>query len=347
MSDDREDREVRDAQAVRDVLHRLVPDRRVVSTTPIRRGNHKQTVVVGFADGDDVVVQLSTDPDALQTEFALARAIRERTSVPVPPVVAAGEIGSGEDGHETGYGVVERAPGVDLHTQFAGLPSDDQCRLAHSFGRYLAELHESFRFDGYGNVVASDGDREAESTTFEVQTAGTDWASSDTDWASWFSAYAREGVDALPSAFAPFRERLHEAITTSDFSTAPASVLFPWDLRPGNALVDDGMVTAVLDWGDPLAAAAGLSVAKTEHLVADWYVSDGAPLRAAFRDGYRSVWPLPSIPDVYRLVAVVRSAVDSRGAVTRPRYPELAGQAAVDFHANRLRDLLSSLSTDS
>ncbi|SFK82518.1 Predicted kinase, aminoglycoside phosphotransferase (APT) family [Halogranum rubrum] len=326
-----------DAWDARDVLRQVAPERRVASTTSIRRGNHKQTTIATFADGDHVVVQLSSDPDALRTEFALARAVRERTSIPVPSVVAAGEI---DDGGETGYVVVERAAGVDLHTQFADLSSDDQRRLAHSFGRYLAELHEAFRFDGYGNVVASGGDGKAEPTTFEVRTP-------ETAWSSWFYAYAREGVDALPPAFDSLRADLFDAIVASDLPTAPASVLFPWDLRPGNALVDDGSVTAVLDWGDPLAAAAGLSVAKTEHLVADWYVSDEAPLRAAFRAGYRSVRPLPATPTLYRIVAVVRSAVDSQGVVTRPQYPELGGQAAVDFHADRLSDLLSSLPPDS
>jgi hypothetical protein len=43
------------------------------------------------------------------------------------------------------------------------------------------------------------------------------------------------------------------------------------------------------------------------------------------------------VPRAYRLAAVVASAVDSRGEVTRPRYPELTGEAAVAFHRDRLR----------
>lgn len=321
---------------VRAVLRRVTPDRRVVATTTLRRGNHKQTVVVEFADHDAVVVQLADDADALRTEVSLARAIRERTSLPVPPVVATGDV----DG--TGYVVVERAAGVDLHTQFTALPETDRQTVSRSFGRYLAELHDAFRFDWYGDVTAvsvtgSDGDATAVADLRTQESVA---------WPSWFERYAREGIEALPAPFASLQRPLRDALSGSDLPDAPEAVLFPWDLRPGNALADDGRVTAVLDWGDPLAAAPGLSVAKTEHLVADWYVPDGSSLRTAFREGYRSVRPLPSVPTLYRLVAVVRSAVDSRGVVTRPQYPELGGDEAVAFHADRLRALLDSLSDE-
>lgn len=299
--------------------------------TPIHHGNHKRTVVVEFADHDAVVVQLSSDPESLRTEFTLARAIRERTSLPIPPVVAAGAVSG------TGYVVVERAPGVDLHTRFTDLRPADQRSVARSFGRYLAELHEAFPFDGYGRLVAEQGGRSDDTAPFELRLRqGT------TDWPTWFEAYAREGIETLPDSFAPLHELLHDAVSDSELPTTPESTLFPWDLRPGNALVDGTRVSAVLDWGDPLAAAPGLAVAKAEHLVADWYVADGTSLRTAFREGYRSVRTLPHVPTVYRLVAVVRSAVDSRGTVTRPRYPELEGEAAVDFHVERLGALLSA-----
>ena len=162
----------------------------------------------------------------------------------------------------------------------------------------------------------------------------------DSDWGTWFSAHAREGIAALPPAFDGVREQLEEAVAAASLPPNPPARLYPWDFRPGNALVTDGRVTAVLDWGQPMAAAPGLAVAKVEHLVADWYVEDGAPLRRAFRAGYESVRPLPAVPRAYRVAAVVRSAVDSAGEVTRPGYPERTGSAAVDFHRARLDALL-------
>jgi hypothetical protein len=105
-------------------------------------------------------------------------------------------------------------------------------------------------------------------------------------------------------------------------------------------MIDRGEITAFLDWGDPLAAGAGLSVAKAEHLLADWYVDDGTALKTAFRDGYAEIRPLPEVGRTERVAAVVDSAVDSTGAVTRPGYPERTGAAAVEFHRRRLRSLL-------
>jgi len=117
--------------------------------------------------------------------------------------------------------------------------------------------------------------------------------------------------------------------------------LFPWDLRPGNALVSDGRLSAVLDWERPMAAPPALSVAKTAYLVTDWYVDEPAPLRTAFRAGYERVRPIPSVEPVHRVVAIADSAVDTRGAVTNPGYPERNRQSSVDFHLAALSSALS------
>jgi hypothetical protein len=128
----------------------------------------------------------------------------------------------------------------------------------------------------------------------------------------------------------------------ADIESAPVPRLFPWDLRPGNALVTDGCVAAVLDWEGPLAAAPALSVAKTEYLVADWYVGNDAAesLREAFRAGYESVRAYPRVGPAHRVAAVASTAVDSRGAVTNPEYPPVPRADAVRFHLQTLQTLL-------
>ncbi|MFC7129542.1 phosphotransferase family protein [Haloferax chudinovii] len=322
------------------VLAREFPERRVAATARVPNGNHKQTAVATFADGGEVVVQTATDAAALALEAALSRAVRERTSIPVPRVLASGAL----DGF--GYVVAERAPGDELHERFVSLDATAQRRVARSFGVGLGQLHERFSFDGYGRLgrpargrQRADGGGAAEFESGPVR--GFDAVSADdSDWGTWFSAHAREGIAALPPAFDGVREQLEEAVAAASLPPNPPARLYPWDFRPGNALVTDGRVTAVLDWGQPMAAAPGLAVAKVEHLVADWYVEDGAPLRRAFRAGYESVRPLPAVPRAYRVAAVVRSAVDSAGEVTRPGYPERTGSAAVDFHRARLDALL-------
>jgi hypothetical protein len=120
---------------------------------------------------------------------------------------------------------------------------------------------------------------------------------------------------------------------------SPPARLFPWDLRPGNAVVADGRVTAVLDWEAPMAAAPALSVAKAEYLVAGWYADHPEPLRTAFVEGYETVRDYPAVRPVHRVAAVTDSAVDSTGAVTNPGCPELDREAAVAFHRETLADL--------
>ncbi|MDS0292870.1 phosphotransferase family protein [Halogeometricum luteum] len=325
------------------VLDREFPARTVAETAPARRGNTKETTLVRFADGGGVVVQFSADAEAFRTELAVARAVGARTAVPTPRVLADGVLNGRP------YAVVELVDGVDLHERFSRVSSATRRRLSRGFGRSLAALHGSFAFEGYGAVRvedegedgdgSDDGDEEAARDPSDAAvTLRSDGAGS---WASWFDAHVRDGISALPAAFDDVRGELLAALDDAHLPRNPTPRLYPWDLRPGNAVFDGEEVVAVLDWGGPLAAAAGLGAAKVEHLVADWYVADGDPLRAAFREGYRSVRPYPEVPPVYRLAAVVRSAVDSHGVVTRPRYPELEGEAAVGFHRERMREWLS------
>jgi hypothetical protein len=314
-----------DRAAVERTLAREYPDREVRDVSPVPRGNNKATAVATFADGERVVVQRSADREEFRTELALTRAIARRTDVPVPTVRASGDDESGA------YAVLDYVAGADLHERFVDLSVGDRRAIARRFGEILATLQEAFDFEEFGAVTVADGDA-TENATLRA-TGGTDWP-------AWFEPYAREGIDALPNAFADLRDPLRAAVEDAALPESPPARLYPWDLRPGNALVEGGALAAVLDWGDPLSAAPGLAVAKAEHLVADWYVDDGAPLREAFREGYRGHRAIPEVPRVYRLVAMVRSAVDSRGVVTRPGYPERKSDAAVSFHRERIEALL-------
>lgn len=295
-------------------------------------GNRKETAIVTLAGGERLVVQRTGDPAALRTETRLAREIAARTTVPVPTVLECGRI-DGDDNRGDGgaYRVVEAAEGTNLHERFTALSPARRRRIAGRFGRALGQIHGAFVFERFGPVVAADwvagGDRGG------LRADGPD------SWARWFDAYVRECVDALPEQFADLTRAI-EAAVEGDPEADPTPRLFPWDLRPGNAMVDDGTLTAFLDWGDPLAAGAGLSVAKAEHLLADWYVEDGSGLKTAFRDGYTDVRPLPDVSRAERITAVVDSAVDSTGAVTRPGYPERTGAEAVAFHRCRLISLI-------
>lgn len=287
------------------------------SVEPLGRGNRKRTAIVRFGRRGPVVLQLCDEQTWLRTESALLAEIRQRTSVPVPPVLAA-DVTNG-----VAYMVTSYVPGEDLHARFVGLDREQQRSIARTFGRYLGSLHERFQFDGYGTIVVEDGDLVAQSD----------------DWRGWLAEYGRTAVGRLPTEFDPMRERLR-AVCTRPVTDAPTASLFPWDFRPGNAIVADERVTAILDWEAPMAAAPALSAAKAEYLVARWYVDDPEPLRAAFVTGYERVREYPDVRPVHRVGAIADSAVDSTGTVTNPGYPERDRPAAVAFHREALADLL-------
>lgn len=319
---------------VTDIVAEVCPGATVTEISPTRTGNFKQTVVVELADGTRLVVQYrSLEHGALRPEARVTKVIGAETPIPVPAVLGEGSV------DEKAFIVTEHVDGVNLHERFEALSPERRLDLARTLGAYLGVLHDRFTFSEYGPVVADNGGLTATGTG--------------TDWRQWLDSYLEEGLASLPAELAaaaePVRAVVQDALAS--LPEAPMPRLYPWDYRPGNVLLaeesGDGEIAAVLDWADPLAAHSELSLAKAEFLTADWYADPGLAdrLRDAFYEGYRehvdvsaSYWGERRL--VYRLVALVRSAVDSKGAVTRPRYPMVDEDTAVAFHRRHIGALL-------
>lgn len=299
------------------------PERTLTTVETVTAGNRRQTAVATFAEGPRLVVQWSPEIEALETETALRRAIRERTTVPVPAIEAVGVQG------ETGYMMSEYRSGRDLHTVFTEMAPERQRSVAGAFGGFLGELHASFGFDGCGplELVNEEGD---EASTLSAPSTPCD---------EWFREYGERAIERLPPEFDGLRDRLRGCVRAAADGPGRKPRLYPWDLRPGNALVDEDGITALVDWERPLAAPAGLAVAKTEYLVAAWYVDDPELLKTAFRRGYEQVRPLPTVRAGHQVAAIADTAVDSAGAVTTPGYPEQGRDRAVEFHRRALAEV--------
>ena len=299
---------------VREAIGSAFPAAAIASIERPSEGNRKETAFVTLSDGRRVVVQVADDPGAIRTEARLAREIADRTTVPVPAVLADGPLGEG------GYCVTERIDGENLHARFTALSDGRRRTIARRFGCALGEIHDAFEFDRFGPVAATDeGIRATGPTAF-----GT-----------WLDRHAGEAIEALPDELADLEGAIREAVEPSRLGS-PTPRLFPWDLRPGNAVVDGGEVAAFLDWGEPLSAGPGIALAKLDHLVADWYREDGTGLRTAIREGYREVRPVPDVGRCERVAAILGAVVDSEGVITRPGYPERTGSEAIAFHRERL-----------
>lgn len=318
-----------DEPALRAALGAARPDADSVAIETVGFGNRKRTRRVRFASADPVVVQTRERERALRDEAALLRAVRRRTSVPVPPVLAAGSA----DG--TAYLVTGHVSGANLHDRFTGFDRDARATIARAFGRHLASLHRAFRFRRFGDVESVAGTDASDADGDDSESGGPPAdlrATGPSDYQEWLADYGLAAVERLPPAFDDLDAALRAVVADPHVEPAPTPRLFPWDLRPGNAVVDGEALAAILDWERPRAADAALAFAKTEYLVADWYVDDPEPLREAFRNGYASVRPLPDVTPAHRVVAVADSAVDSRATVTNPGYPPRERDAAVAFH---------------
>lgn len=320
---------------VADIVADAFPEASIETINPTRTGNFKQTVVVTLADRPSVVVQFRELAHGhLRPEAQVTTIIGDQTTIPVPPVLAVGDI------EEYAYVVTERVPGVNLHERIESLSPDQRSDLVRTLGRFLGKLHRTFSFETYGEV------RAVEET---LRTSGPE-----RHWHDWLEEYAWAGLEALPGSLELNREQIGTAITDGleNLPDHPTPRLYPWDYRPGNVLLEDNdpqgiQIAAVLDWGDPLAAHRELSLAKAEYVIADWYADQTMAnrLRSALYRGYKTEISIPPAywnerRRIYRLIGIVRSAVDSQGAITRPRSPMVDPETAADFHQIHLRRAL-------
>lgn len=120
--------------------------------------------------------------------------------------------------------------------------------------------------------------------------------------------------------------------------TTGEPVMCHGDLFPGNLLVEDGRITAVLDWGNAHVSTPGYALARAEMRFVDWFLFPAAErdrLRAALRAGYRGHRPLPP---AYETVAGLWKAAWVGQSVGR-----LARHTRTSRGRRQLRQHLSSL----
>ena len=288
-----------------------------VACRQIRHGNTKDTWLITLEDGVDVVLQ--ADGARLRDEVELTRMIGDQTRVPVASVIDAGEYASRV------YFISDLIRGDNLHTVLTELPADRQHDLAYTIGAHLARLHNTFSFDGHGRLSVQDGTLRAN----EPQSVRP-----------MLSNLLESGLAAFPDSMQDLRQPIRDAADFSVFPSGSPALLYPWDYRPGNMLVRDGGVEGIIDWGEPRSGPRLLSVAKAEYTFIDWY--DLPELSDPFYEGYSSIasleWSEPQ-RRIARLLGIVRSAVDSNGVVTMPKYPMVNQAEAIRFHRENIEEL--------
>jgi len=243
-----------------------------------KRGAVADTYVLTLADDRRVVCKIGGANMWTNdvVEPDIIRFVRRKTDLPVPTVLASGTVRGVDTPNR--WGLYEFLPG-EAPTVHARSSYE---RTVEEAGAALGRLHTAFDCDRIGELQRNKDGL---------------WLASPPGWNLLHSS----SVDRLST------------VITSEASRRP--VLAHGDYHPGNLLVDDGVITGLVDWGSAHVTRAGYSLARAETRFVDLVpVSTKPRLRDAFRDGYDRHAVLP--PDyervfwLYRWLWMVQSSIN-------------------------------------
>jgi aminoglycoside phosphotransferase (APT) family kinase protein len=207
------------------------------------------------------------------------------TAVPVPDVVSSVT----EPGREMPpHILMEYSEGSVLSEMDSSLSPTQRERVIEHVGRYIAQVHDVFSFDRFGELGVSNG-------TLGVPDGDQRWQDRfETDIEQ---ALARLEQTPLADVAPPARDwyHAHRAALDQQFE---ATVIHA-DLNPLNILVtttdSDPAISAIIDWEDSLAGPPELQIASAVTLLDRQLPEhETATVRDRFTRGYRSVRALPA-----------------------------------------------------
>ncbi|MDH6223415.1 phosphotransferase [Streptomyces sp. MJP52] len=224
-------------------------------------GTFSDVYGVRTAEGARAVVKLAPatgspvlryERGILGTEAWYLRTVRERTSVPVPTVLA---VSAGDEGGPGDHLVTSECPGVPWEELARSVGAEARAALREELGGHMARVHAVTGTEGFGYPALPFGPlrsgwREAflEMVDSVLDDAG------------------RFGV-TLPRPAGEIRDVIAAESSSLDEVTTPR--LVHWDLWDGNILAErrpDGpRITALIDaeralWGDPVAELVSLAL---------------------------------------------------------------------------------------
>lgn len=281
---------------IEQMLKTIEPTWELADATPVSAGHHavaRLTVDTPEARRDCYLK--ATPPEkgpTIHLEARLLAGVGARSEIPVPSLDG---VVDEHDRLPAPYVLLSAVPGnARSRLELPSVRDETLQRIARQSGRYLAQLHKLDAVGSYG-FLAHDGpvltgeQPETDFATVTVADPSDDWTRTVHNWAT--ATLDNLEDTRFPDVVAEARPVIESRIDALEGPFEP--VLARIDNSIENVLVDDGDLTALIDWEFTIAATSAYdlvcvawSLAGGPYLFAD-DVTDRRPLvREALLDGY-------------------------------------------------------------
>lgn len=194
--------------------------------------------VLKVAPSPDVAL-LHYEKDIIHTEIKVLKQLKEKTSIPVPPVVYAS--GEGEELNNAPWFLMDFLEGTPYNRAKESCSPEQQNDIARTLGSYLKEMNLI-----RGPLFGYPGIPEEQSQMWEEA------------FPNMLEGILKDGEKMnipLPLGYDEIRRRAERDFSALSDVTLPS--LVHWDLWDGNVFVKDGKITGLIDceralWADPL-----------------------------------------------------------------------------------------------
>jgi aminoglycoside phosphotransferase (APT) family kinase protein len=292
---------------------------------------NEQTAILKIYDFND-------DSRYAQKELRLYKYLSEKTTIPVPGVLAAGISTTSSPP----WILMTAIPGDEFNK--TELPSDEILpSIINQAGKYLGELHQKITFESYGRLEFSEE---------SFQSSGCYQS-----WEEELESFIEMGTRGITNKrFSQYPDRVRTAMTELSpiLKSDPTPVLMHQDYRLGNMIFeqkqDGGQITGILDWERSIPGHSEYDLCSSGYLLIDRLYSDShlrRVLREEFFSGYCEEKPIPdslaskkrfSLYRAVNILLLMRAFEDIWGTYDKSRQNEAANRLLRD-----MEDTLSNL----
>ena len=241
---------------IKDIIKKHFPDQKISILNEITNSFVNSVYSFKLGSERNFILKFNNPrwPKKQQREIESMMKAKLETTIPIPEIVA---ISSPGDSYM--YMIQEKAPGVELRQAIRSnkLSSDEINSIIKTIGSYLGELHKiKFAFFGDFSSVYSEVDR----------TLNYIWGNRFDNWSDCFTAFCFDILhwvdrDSFPNYHSKLEKKILEYVQLIP-DTQDACFVHS-DFQPSNIIVDNGRVSAIIDFEWSFAGSASFDFHMT------------------------------------------------------------------------------------